>query len=81
MKMYEGVELYHHISWLRQQMKVKGQPHAQVALPKGKISRYPLNGRLGGPQSQPGRCGEEQIFFPAGNRTPAVESAAYHFID
>jgi hypothetical protein len=32
--------------------------------PRGKSSRYPLGRRLGGPQSQPGRRGEDKILPP-----------------
>jgi hypothetical protein len=41
-------------------MEVSGQLHAPAALPQGKSSWYPLDRRLGGPQSQPGRGGEEK---------------------
>jgi len=39
---------------------------------QGKNPRYPLDSRLGGPQSQFGRGGEEKNTFiaPAGNSTP-----------
>jgi hypothetical protein len=47
-------------------MEVSGQLHVQAALPRGKRPRYPLDRRLGGPQSWCGRCGEE--------KTPCRES-------
>jgi hypothetical protein len=33
--------------------------------PWGKSSRYPMDRRLGGPQNQSGRCGEEKILDPS----------------
>jgi hypothetical protein len=36
----------------------------------GKSPRYPLDRRLGGPQSRSGRCGEEKNLAPTGTRTP-----------
>jgi hypothetical protein len=42
-------------------MYVSGQLHAPAALPQGKISWYPLDRRLGGPQSRSGCSGEEKI--------------------
>jgi hypothetical protein len=41
-------------------MEVGGQFHAPAALPPGKEPRYPLDRRLGGPQSRSGRGGEEK---------------------
>jgi hypothetical protein len=41
-------------------MEVSGQLHDPDALPSGKEPRYPMNRRLGGPQSQFGRGGEEK---------------------
>jgi hypothetical protein len=35
--------------------------------------RYPLDRRLGGPQSRSGRCGEQKYLVPAGNRSPTVQ--------
>jgi hypothetical protein len=37
--------------------------------PRGKSPRYPLDRRLGGPQSRSGRRGEEKILDPTGTRT------------
>jgi hypothetical protein len=51
-------------------MEVSGQLHALTALPLGKEPRYPLNRRLGGPQSRFGRLGEDKILDPTGTRTP-----------
>jgi hypothetical protein len=38
--------------------------------PRGKSPRYPLDGRLGGPQSRSRRHGEVKILVPTGTRTP-----------
>jgi hypothetical protein len=41
-----------------------GQLHAPAALPQGKSPWYPLDRRLGGPQSRSGRGGEEKNSHP-----------------
>jgi hypothetical protein len=41
-------------------MEVSGQLHASAALSQGKSPWYPLDRRLGGPQSRSGSHGEEQ---------------------
>jgi hypothetical protein len=38
--------------------------------PRGKSPPYPLDRRLGGPQSRSGRRGEDKIIDPTGTRTP-----------
>jgi hypothetical protein len=38
-------------------MEVSGQLHVPAALPSGKEPRYPLDRRVGGPQSLSGRGG------------------------
>jgi hypothetical protein len=38
-------------------MEMSIQLHASAALIRGKSPRYPLNRRLGGPQSRSGDCG------------------------
>jgi hypothetical protein len=48
---------------------VSGQLHAPTALPPGKSSRYPLDRRLGVPQSRSGRHGEVKILDSTGTRT------------
>jgi len=45
-------------------MKVSGQLHAPAALPHGKRPWYPMHRRLGGPQSRPGRGGENKNPLP-----------------
>jgi hypothetical protein len=52
----EGIAPTH--SWPRHLMGVSGQHHAPAALyPRGKGPRYPLDRRLGGPQSRSGSRG------------------------
>jgi hypothetical protein len=46
-------------------MDVSGQLHAPAALPQEKNPWYPLNRRMGGPQSRSGRGGEEKNSQPA----------------
>jgi hypothetical protein len=41
-----------------------------VLYPRGKIPQYPLDRRLGGPQSWSGRHGEVKILAPTGTQTP-----------
>jgi hypothetical protein len=43
--------------------------------PQGKGPRYPLDRRLGGPQSRSGRFGEVKILTPTGIRTPTPRSS------
>jgi hypothetical protein len=62
-KAYEGVDVYTHTFLLS-----AGQLHAPAALPPGKEPRYPLDKRLGGPQSRSGRHREEKILDPTGTR-------------
>jgi hypothetical protein len=55
-------------------MEVSGQLHAPAALPPGKSPWYPLDRRLGGPQSQSGRGGEEKNWNP-----PIIQSVVQRF--
>jgi hypothetical protein len=48
------------------------------ALPPGKDSRYPLDRRLGEPQSLADQRLEEKYLASAGDRTPAVQSVIRH---
>jgi len=52
-------------------MEVSGQFHTSAALPQGKIHWYPLDRRLGGPQSRPRHGGEEKNSQPL----PGLESS------
>jgi hypothetical protein len=45
-------------------MEVNSQMLALAALTLGKIVWYPLDKRLGGPQSRFGRCGKEKNLLP-----------------
>jgi hypothetical protein len=47
---------------------------APAALIIWKSSRYPLDRRLGVPQSRAGRCGEVKILDPTGTLTPTPRS-------
>jgi hypothetical protein len=49
---------------------VSGKLYAPAALPLGKEPGYPLDRRLGGPQSRSRRRGEEKILDTTGIRTP-----------
>jgi hypothetical protein len=51
---------------------VSGQLHAPAALPPGKELRYPLDRRLGGPQSRSGRRGEHSWPYRDLNPEPSV---------
>jgi hypothetical protein len=48
-----------HFLDLGTKLEVSGQLHAPAALPRGKSPRYPLDRRLGGPQSRSGRSLEQ----------------------
>jgi hypothetical protein len=58
MKTYGRVEVELHHSRPRHWMEVSGHLQAPVALP-----RYPLDRRLGGPQSRSGQWRVEKHFF------------------
>jgi hypothetical protein len=49
--------------------------HGLTALPPGKEHRYPLDRRLGEPQSRSGRLGEEKILDPTSTQTPTPRSS------
>jgi hypothetical protein len=52
-------------------MEVSGQLHAPAALPQRKSLSYPLDKRLGGPQSQSG-CSEEKNSQPLKGLEPLI---------
>jgi hypothetical protein len=57
-------------------MEVSGQLHATADLPPGKSPWYPLDRRLGGPQSRSGRGGEEKIPSPCRDSNhPIIQSS------
>jgi hypothetical protein len=45
-------------------MEVNGQLYATAAVPQGKMHRYPLNMRQGGPKSRYERFMEEKSLLP-----------------
>jgi hypothetical protein len=59
-------------SWRRFQMEVSGQLHTPPLYPQGKSPWYPLERRLGGPHSWPGRGGEEKNSKPLPGFEPLV---------
>jgi hypothetical protein len=62
-------------------MEVSGFLQAAAALLPGKLPSYPLNRKLVGPQSLPGRYGEEKNLAPAGITTAAVQPLALCYTD
>jgi hypothetical protein len=65
-------------------MEVNGQLHAPAALPPGKEPLYPLDRRLGGPQSHSGRGGEEKNSQPPPgieHGSPIVRPVAQRYTD
>jgi hypothetical protein len=56
-------------SWPRHYLEVSGQLHAPAALLPGE---YPLDRRLGGPQSRSGRRGEYSGPYRDSNSDPSV---------
>jgi hypothetical protein len=57
-------------------MEVSGQIHDPAALPPGKEHRYPIDRRLGGPQSRSGRGDEEKNSQPLPGLKPRSDSPA-----
>jgi hypothetical protein len=49
--------------------------------PQGNHSKCPLVKRLGGPQGQSARYGEEKNLAPAKNRTPTLQPIAHRYTD
>jgi hypothetical protein len=60
-------------------MRVGGQLHAPAALPPGKVTRYQLYRRLGGPQGQSGRV--RKISPPPGFDPRTVHPKASRYTD
>jgi hypothetical protein len=59
---------------------MSGQFHAPVDLyPRKEPPGYPLDRRLGGPQGESGRFGEEKSLALTGNRTLAVQPFARRY--
>jgi hypothetical protein len=53
-------------------MEVSGQLHAPAALLQGRSPCYPLDRRLGGPQSRSRRSGEQKSFHPLSGLEPPI---------
>jgi hypothetical protein len=53
-------------------MEVSCQLHTPAALPQGKSTWYPLDRRLGGPQSRSGRNGDEKNSQPLPELEPSI---------
>jgi hypothetical protein len=65
-------------------MLVSCQLHTPAALPRGKSPRYPLDRRLGGPQSWSGRCDEKNLALPGiepGPSSPSLYGQIHQFLD
>jgi hypothetical protein len=61
-------------------MEVNDQLHAPEALPQGKSPWYPMDRRLGGPQSRSGRVGEEKNSEPLlGLEPPIIQPVAQRY--
>jgi hypothetical protein len=61
-------------------MEVNGQLHDPAALPQGKSPSYPLDKRLGGPQSRSGHGGEEKNSHPIkGLEPPIIQLVAHRY--
>jgi hypothetical protein len=64
-------------------MEVSGELHTLATLPQGKSPSYPLDRRLGRPQSQSGHSGEEKNFQPLPRLEPPIAQpiaqALYHW--
>jgi hypothetical protein len=61
-------------------MEVSGQLHDPAALPPGKELHYPLDRRLGGSHSHPGRGGEEKNSQPLpGLEPPIIKPLAWRY--
>jgi hypothetical protein len=62
---------------LAHQMEMRNQLHAASVYLRVKSPRYPLDIRLGGPQSRSGRCRKEEISVSGGNQTPIPRSSRF----
>jgi hypothetical protein len=62
-------------------MEASGQLHAPAALPPGEQFPYILDRKLGGLQSQSGRCGLEKNPLPLSGLKPAFQPLARFYTD
>jgi hypothetical protein len=76
MKAYRGVDVGIHISLTWALAGIEWSASHPAALTPGKEPPYPLDRRLGGPQSRSERRGEEKIPDPTGIRTPTPRSSS-----
>jgi hypothetical protein len=53
----------------------------QLLYPQGMNRKYPVDGRLGGPQSWSDAADKRKIPYPCGNRILAVQHTACHCTD
>jgi hypothetical protein len=70
MKGYGGVDVEIHIFLISALAVGEWSASRPADLPQGKRPLYPLDRRLGGPQSRSGRREEETILYLTGTRTP-----------
>jgi hypothetical protein len=70
---YGGVDVYTHISLTTALVGGEWSASRPGRLPRGERLRYPLDRKLGGPQSLSGRRGEEKILdYRDPNTSPSV---------
>jgi hypothetical protein len=76
-KAYGGVDVKIHVFWISA-LDAGDWTASRSGLitPGERAPRYPLDRKLGGPQSRSGQCGEEKILDPIGTRTPTPRSSS-----
>jgi hypothetical protein len=77
MKVYGGVDVYIH-TFLTLAL-AGGEWSASCPgrfTPWERAPHYPLDRRLGGPQSRSGGRGEEKILYPTGSQTPTPQPSS-----
>jgi hypothetical protein len=77
MKVYEGMDVYIHIFLTLALVGGEWSSSHPGSFATGeRSSRYPLDKRLGGPQSRSGRCGEVKILDPTEAGNPTSQSSS-----
>ena len=77
MKVYGGEDVWIHMFWTSELVGGEWSASHPSRFIAGEIaSRYPLAKKLGGPQSQSGRLGEEKILDSTKTRTPTPQSCS-----
>jgi hypothetical protein len=77
MKTYDGVGTASQFFTSALDGEVRGRLHVPAALsPRKAAPRYPLDRRLGGPQSRSRRCEEKNPLLLPGIKIPAVQPIA-----